>query len=426
MRVGAIQAAAFVLPWVAEKGMDRMWKVLLYRLAQGAVRLAAPLMPWHEPDLLTGEGCVERLPERLQADGGQKPLLVTGPTLRRLGAAEGLLAALAAQGMPCAVFSNVDADPTIAKVEAAAAAYRENGCDALIALGGGSPLDCAKLCGARLAKPHQSVASLRGTLRVRRAIPPLYAAPTTAGTGSEVTVAAVVRDEHHRKFAVIDFALIPRVAVLDPALTYGMPRNVTIASGLDALCHAVEAYVSRNATAKTRRASVEAVTLIFANLERAAANGQDREARAAMQQAAYAAGVAFTRAYVGYAHAVAHAVGGRYGVAHGLACAIALPAVLRAYDKAADRALASLADATGLAGAAQTRAEKAGAMLAALEGLQARLGVPQGYTQLQSADIPVLAVQAAREGNRTYPTPRILLRGTLEALLRSLQTPNAA
>ncbi len=403
-----------------------MWKVMLYRLAQVAVRLVAPLMPWHEPDLLTGEGCIERLPERLKADGVHKPLLVTGPMLRRLGAADGLLAALQTQGMPCAVFSDVDADPTIANVEAAVAAYRANGCDAIIALGGGSPLDCAKLCGARIARPHRPVTALRGTLRVRRAIPPLYAAPTTAGTGSEVTVAAVVRDEHHRKFAVIDFALIPRVAVLDPALTYGMPRNVTIASGLDALCHAVEAYVSRNATAKTRRASVEAITLIFANLERAADNGQDREARTAMQRAAYVAGVAFTRAYVGYAHAVAHAVGGRYGVAHGLACAIALPAVLRAYGKAAEPVLAALADATGFADVAQTRADKAEAMLAALESLQARLGVPKGYDQLQSGDIPVLAAQAAREGNRTYPTPRILLRGTLETLLHSLQTPHTA
>lgn len=267
------------------------------------------------------------------------------------------------------------------------------------------------------------IAQMRGMLKVRLALPPLYAVPTTSGTGSEVTIAAVVTDEHHRKYAVGDFTLIPRVAVLDPTLTVGMPPSVTASSGMDALCHAVEAYIGRNNTRKTLAYTASAVQLVFENLRSAYRNGGDMPARNGMQQAAYTAGLAFTRANVGYAHAIAHAVGGQYGVPHGMACAIALPKVLRAYGKPAHRALAALALQTGFGSPTQTRAEQAEAFIAAIEALNTNLCIAPGYAALQTADIPALATLAAKEGNLFYPAPKILSQPMLAAVLTQLTLP---
>ena len=264
-------------------------KTLFYRLYQALTHLVTLIAPWRAPILLQGKNSVLLLPQQLVRDGVHHPLLITGPTLHRLGTPDGLLQALVDTGIPATVFDRVDNDPTIVNVEDAYACYRDNRCDAIIALGGGSPLDCAKLCGARVARPGRLIPQMRGMLRVQRPLPPLYAVPSTSGTGSEVTIAAVVTDENHRKYAVGDFCLIPRVAVLDPTLTLGMPKSVTAASGMDALCHAVEAYIGRSNTPQTRADALEAVKLIFANLETAYADGADLPARDAMQKAAYRA-----------------------------------------------------------------------------------------------------------------------------------------
>ena len=395
-------------------------KTVLYRVSQCFTHLVTLIAPWRIPLTLEGENSVLRLAAQLSHDGIQRPLLITGPTLHRLGAPNGLIQALENVGIPVTVFDRVDNDPTLVNVEDAYACYKENRCDAIIAFGGGSPMDCAKLCGARVANPKRRIPQMRGMLRVRHALPPLYAVPTTSGTGSEVTLAAVVTDENHRKYAVGDFCLIPRVAVLDPLLTLGMPKSVTASSGMDALCHAVEAYIGRSNTSRTRADALEAVRLVFAHLETAFENGADRTARAAMQKAAYLAGLAFTRAYVGYVHAIAHAVGGRYGVAHGEACAIAMPAVLRAYGKAAYPALAELAEAVQVAPALSSPAQKAEAFIAALETLNRRLGFSGGFAQLKREDIPLLASLAAKEGNLAYPTPKILYQPALEQVLEQL------
>ena len=390
------------------------------RAYQQVMRAAEAFLPWREPVLIEGEGSVLRLPEKLLADGVCKPLLVTGPTLRRLGAVDALCSALEHAGITPVVFDRVNNDPTIANVEEAVACYHQNGCDGIIAFGGGSPMDCAKVCGARVARPNRSVQKLKGMLKVRRALPPLYAAPTTAGTGSEVTIAAVVTDERHRKFAVGDLSLIPRVAVLDPMLTVGMPPRVTAASGMDALSHAVEAYIGHSNTKDTRANAVLATRLILENLETAYRDGANLRAREAMQHAAYRAGLAFTRANVGYVHAVAHAIGGRYGIAHGAACAAAMPPVLRAYGRFAWKPLAKLADAVGVAGENDTPEQKADCLIHTIEGMNAQLGLPTHYPQIARDDIPTLAAEAAKEGNLFYPAPKILEQAELAAILEEL------
>ena len=394
--------------------------ILICRIYQLLTRALSALMPWREPLLLQGEHSVLQLPEMLKQDGVVRPLFITGPTVSRLGLAQPLLAALQGAGIQAPVFDRTQNDPTVANVEEAVACYLENRCDGIIAFGGGSPMDCAKLCGARVARPDRTVAQLRGMLRVRKPIPPLYAVPTTAGTGSEVTLAAVVTGEGDRKYAVGDFALIPRAAVLDATLTLGLPGGVTAASGMDALCHAVEAYIGHSNTPATRQNAKEAVRLVFTELPTACADGGNLAARSGMQLAAYRAGLAFTRANVGYAHAVAHAVGGRYHLAHGLCCAIALPAVLRAYGQPAHRALAELAQAVGAGVAGQSEAAQAEAFIAAISGLSASVGLPSRYLPMVAEDIPMLARQAADEGNLFYPAPKVLTQPMLRDVLLAL------
>lgn len=206
-------------------------------------------------------------------------------------------------------------------------------------------MDCAKGVGARVARPHKKISSMRGELKILKPIPLLIAVPTTAGTGSETTLAAVLTDERtHEKYALNDFVLIPRYAVLDPVLTEGLPPFITATTGMDALTHAVEAYIGKSNTAQTIEDSVAAVKLIFRNLERAYTDGSDMEARENMQKASFLAGAAFTRAYVGYVHAIAHSLGGEYGIPHGLANAVILPYVLEAYGSSVYMSLAELAD----------------------------------------------------------------------------------
>ncbi|MDD3213480.1 MAG: iron-containing alcohol dehydrogenase [Eubacteriales bacterium] len=396
-------------------------QIAICRAYQFTTRVASALLPWREPEVIRGEGSALRLPGKLSEDGVTHPLIVTGPTLRRLGIIDGLVDELRKKDFQVSVFSDVDNDPTITNVENAYACYRENQCDAIIAFGGGSPMDCAKLCGARVAQPKRSISQMKGVFRVRRALPPLYAVPTTAGTGSEATLAAVVRDERHHKYMVGDLVLIPRAAVLDPTMTYGMPKRVTAASGMDAMTHAVEAYIGHSNTAATRKNAENAVRLVFANLKRAYDDGRDAEARAAMQRAAYDAGLAFTRANVGYVHAVAHAIGGRYGIPHGEACAAALPVVLRAYGKTAYRPLAALWDAAGVSVEAAPTAEgKANALIAAVEALNESLSIPKVFSQIVADDIPLLAAQAAKEGNLFYPAPKVLSEMELKDILKRI------
>lgn len=399
-------------------------KFLFYRIRQSLTFFAQHFLRWKDPRELSGEDCVLQLPALLVANGVTRPLLITGPTLYRLGTPAPLLEALSAAGIHASVFSNVGHDPSMATVEETVLAYHDGQCDSIIAFGGGSPIDCAKLCGARVARPRRNLSQMRGVLRVGRRLPPLYAVPTTSGTGSEVTIAAVVTSGTHQKFMVGDPVLIPRVAVLDPLLTVGMPAAVTAASGMDALSHAVEAYISRNHAPLTDRQAEDASRLIFAHLTTAWQNGGDLTARSAMQQAAFLAGKAFTRANVGFVHAIAHAVGARYDLAHGYACAVAMPAVLRAYGIAAHHRLAMLADALGLAAGAVDEAAKATAMIHSIAELNRALGLPERFAPLRREDIPELAAQAAREGQPFYPAPVILSDAALREVLTALLTEN--
>ena len=354
-------------------------KKVFCRVFQAGMRIALPFLPYREPELIRGVGGV---PAVLRAHDIDCVMLVTDAGVHRLGLTAHLEELLKSAHIRCVVYDGTVANPTVANVEQARMLYLENGCQGLIAFGGGSSMDCAKALGARIVRPNKPLARMEGLLQVLRRLPLLIAVPTTAGTGSETTLAAVITDEKiHHKYPINDFALIPHYAVLDPDVTLGLPPHLTATTGMDALTHAVEAYIGRSTTKGTRAAAIEAVQLIFANLPEAYFNGHDRDARANMLRAAYLAGTAFTKSYVGYVHAVAHSLGGRYGIAHGLANSVLLPVVLKAYGPAAWKKLAELARAAGVSSAARDE-EAAKAFIEAIEAMNAAMDIPETLWRL--------------------------------------------
>ena len=388
---------------------------LWYRTYQCVFGLGARLLPWRRPETVTGPGSLARIPALLTKYGARRPLVAASRRQCADPAFQQMLSRL--EGY--ALFSDIKPNPPVSAVEAAAALYRREGCDSLVAVGGGSPMDTAKAAAALLARPDRTLSQLAGLLKVRRPIPPFIAVPTTAGTGSETTIAAVVTGADHHKYAVSDLCLIPRCAVLDPLLTVSLPPRTTAETGMDALTHAVEAYLSRfYPTRQTDRLAEEAVVTIFRTLEHACAHGDDVDARQALLTASFQAGAAFTRASVGNVHAIAHTLGGLYGVGHGLANAVLLPVVLRDYGPAAHRKLARLAELVGLPGG--TDGEKADAFIDAILAMNARLGIPTGFSCIREEDLPQMAAWAAKEANPTYPVPVIYDRERFIRVIRQV------
>ena len=379
---------------------------LYCRIFQLVMKIAAYFLPWRKPRLLEGENCILELPGRIRGKGIDSVLLVTDKGIMSLGLIAPLLKALDEAGVKAVVYDKTVPNPTIDNIEEALTMYKANGCGGLVAVGGGSPMDCAKGVGARVARPRTSITRMKGLLKVIRRLPPLYAVPTTAGTGSEATVAAVVVDSRtHEKYALMDPALIPLEAALDPLITVGLPPHITSTTGMDALTHAVEAYIGRSNTRETREMARETVKLVFGNLYAAYTDGGDIQARANMQRAAHLGGIAFTRAYVGNVHAIAHTLGGMYSTPHGLANAVILPYVLDDYGESVYAPLAELADAAGLPG--NTAERKAKAFIAAVRDFNQRMGIPETIDGIKEEDIPTLAGRAFAEANPTYPVPRI-------------------
>ena len=320
---------------------DRFWQYSLSKVQN--------LLPWCMPECILGSGSMGKLPQIVKLDGVKKVLIITTAGFVKRGSIKGLLIGLEKEGIHYAIYDKVKPDPTIDSIEKAVNIYGMEVCDGIIAVGGGSVMDCAKVVGARIAKPKKRIRQMVGLLKIRKKIPPLYAVPTTAGTGSETTVAAVVTDSTtHYKYAISDICLIPKYAILDPLLTCGLPQQMTATTGMDALTHAVEAFINKYNSKESRQYALDAVGLIFGNLTRAYDNGDDIQARDNMLKASFYAGVAFTRAYVGYVHAIAHAVGGLYGIPHGQANAVILPVVLEAYGTSIQHDLSILADAAGI------------------------------------------------------------------------------
>ena len=388
------------------------------RAFQTVFRIALPLLPYREPVPLEGLGAITPLLKEKKVGA---VLLVTDRSVRGLGLTAPLEEDLKAAGISCAVYDGTVPNPTIQNVEEGRRLYLETGAGAIIAVGGGSVMDCAKGVGARIARPGKSVRKMRGLLKVLLPTSLTIAVPTTAGTGSETTLAAVITDpERHHKYPINDFSLIPDYAVLDPTITVGLPPFITATTGMDALTHAVEAYIGRSTTKLTRRMAEEAAAAIVKYLPRAWADGADLEARKGMLRAAYCAGVAFTRSYVGYVHGVAHSLGGQYGVAHGLANAVILPYFLEEYGASCEKKLGRLARAAGLAPQGESDAAAAKKFITWIKETNRAMGIPETIPEIRAQDIPQMARHADQESNPLYPVPRLMDRAELEEMYRRL------
>ncbi len=387
-------------------------KKLYCRTFQSVFKIAIPLLPYRSPELLHG---MEELVGKLNELQLASVLLVTDAGIRGLGLTKHLEELLSENNISCTVYDGTVANPTTDNVDEALTLYKKNNCQSLIGFGGGSSMDCAKAVGACIARPKTPLMKMKGILKVIRPLPPLFAVPTTAGTGSETTLAAVITDAKTRvKYPINDFPLIPRYAVLDPEVTRSLPPFITASTGLDALTHAVEAYIGRSTTKKTRKAALKAVQLIFANLQTAYHDGNNMSARKNMLHASYYAGVAFTISYVGYVHAVAHSLGGKYNIPHGLANAVLLPIVLRDYGSTIYKKLHELADAAGLSDASESDASAAEKFISAIENMLDEFSLGRTLDGIKAEDIPELARHADAEGNPLYPVPVLMNAKELE------------
>lgn len=398
---------------------------LLYRAVCRACQMvlfyAAYILPWWKPRLIQGKDAVLSLPAFLRGKKLYRPLLVTDVSIMQIGLASPLIAKFREEGMSLAVYPSVTPNPTLDQVEAAYALYKQEGCDSIIGFGGGSSMDCAKLVGVRVARPRTPLPWMRGIVKVLWPTPTIVAIPTTAGTGSEVTLAAVVTDPRtHDKYALADPFLVPKYAILDPSLTVGLPKSITAWTGMDTLTHAVEAYLNIYTVPETREAALMAAHLVFNNLKKAYDTPTDIVARSNMMEAAYLGGVAFTRSYVGNVHAIAHALGGFYGVPHGLANALILPHVLEFYcGPAVNKKLATFVTITGHNGSED---EKARAFIQAVRDLNTSVGIPHRLSEakffIKEEDIPTIASRAASEANPVYPVPVILSTADFVQIIR--------
>ena len=382
------------------------------RAFQKAFHIAIPFLPYRKPKIA---GSVKELPEIIMRHKCTHVLIITDGGIMKLGLTRRLEKALKEAGIPYTIYDKTVANPTTVNVREALELYHREGCDAIIGFGGGSSMDCAKAVGACSVKPNQSLAQMKGILKVHKKLPLLMAIPTTAGTGSETTLAAVITDADTRyKYAINDFPLIPRYAVLDPKVTLSLPPFITATTGMDALTHAVEAYIGNSTTIDTRRDALKAVKLIFENIDIAYEHGNNIQARRNMLHASFYAGCAFTKSYVGYVHAVAHSLGGQYNVPHGLANAILLPLVLREYGSCIDKKLHKLAIAAGLADKNTPDHEAAELFIQAIEEMKERFGIVNIVNEIQETDIPKLAHYADKEANPLYPVPKLMDASELE------------
>lgn len=394
------------------------------RAFQFVFKLAMYVMNFDMPQYIEGPGAVKKVPEFIREKCGadfNNVLVVTDPGLWGLKLPQGLLDSLDAAGFKYSVFYDIERNPTSNDVEKGLKVYKENGCQGIVAFGGGAPMDTAKAIGARLARPNKTCVQMQGTMKVLKKIPPLFTIPTTAGTGSETTVAAVITDsETHHKRAIQDPVIMPPYAILDPELTVGLPPFVTATTGMDALCHAVEAYTNHTYNTKLEdKLAKDAVKLVYENLLTAYKDGSNLEARQNMQKAAFFAGRAFTRGCVGYVHAVGHQLGGLYGTPHGLAMSVILPHVMRQFGPAVYDKLADLADVCGMEGA--DNKEKAEKFIAWIEQLKVDMDLPYGIDNIKEEDIEQIISWAMTEGNPTYPVPVIWGRDDFRKLIATLR-----
>lgn len=357
---------------------------------------------------LMGAGSASETGKQARIIGGTKALVVTDKDLVRIGINDRIVKVLNAENIETVVFDDVLPNPTVENVDEGLALYKKENCDIIVAVGGGSPIDCAKGIGL-LATNGGSIKDYEGLDMSEDSMPPFIAVNTTAGTASEMTRFTIITDtDRHIKMAIVDWHVTPTVAINDPELMVSMPPGLTAATGMDALTHAVEAYVSTAATPVTDSASIKAIELISNYLRPAVANGHNMEARDKMAYAEYMAGMAFNNASLGNVHAMAHQLGGFYDLPHGVCNAILLPHVESFNIIASPKRFADIAVAMGENTEGLTVIEAAHLAMQSIKQLSGDVGIPEGLEELgvQEKDLPFLAENALKDAC-SVTNPRI-------------------
>ncbi len=368
------------------------------------------------PVCYIGAGKVKEMGKILESEKIKKVLVNTDAVLLGLGLLDGMIESIKAKGIEVVVFDKVKPDPTFNIVEASLELYKKEKCEAVIAFGGGSTLDTSKAVAAAAAN-NCSPKSLEGLLKVKKDAVPFIAVPTTAGTGSEVTLVAVVSDDKtHKKTTIVSPKIVPKVAVLDPELTTGLPPHITSTTAMDALTHALEAYTNTYATEETDRYALKAINLICNNIEEAMANPTNLEAREALLVGSFYAGMAFTRTFVGYVHAFSHNIGGKYGVPHGLANAVILPHVMESFKAVCNKRFAYLYDFLELKGTGA----KADEFIKYLFELNAKLNIPDRIEKFSKDGVGSILEAGFAECHGTYPVPRYYTKDEAVTLLNKV------
>lgn len=394
-----------------------------YRTFQFFFNIGARVLPWRKAQPVKGAGAIKQIPSILKNENVERVMVVTDPGLMAAGIAPSILEVLDEAEVPYSLYSEVQPNPTVDTVNAIFDLYTSTGCGGFIAIGGGSSMDAAKGAAGRVKRPHKSVQQLKGLFKVLGRIAPFIAVPTTAGTGSETTIAALITDPvTHHKYSIMDLSLIPHYAVLDPELTLGLPPHITSTTGMDALTHAVEGYLCRTySTKESKQFALFATEEIMQNLETVYEDGSDVAAREAMLDAAYRAGFAFTRAGVGNVHAIAHTLGGLYNTPHGLANAVILPIVLEDYGEVVYEKLARMARISGIAGEGLLDDEAAQLFIAHIRAMNKHMGIPTGFDFIKDEDIEQMITWALKEANPLYPVPVIYDRKRCREVIEKIR-----
>lgn len=389
-------------------------KKVLYRTQHYIFSIFVKLVQNKKTKLIKGEDSLLLLPKLLKESKIDSILLVTSEGFIKRKTLEPLFELLVKEGIKYACFTGVHPDPSVDDVENGLKVYLENNSKAIVAIGGGSVLDCAKIIGARASNLKTPVRKMRGMLKIKKKLPPYFPIPTTCGTGSEVTAAAVISDtinDKHYKYAVTDLKLIPDLAILDPKLLSTLPEHMLVTTAMDALTHSLEAYLNLFASKQVKKDSLESVKLIFENI-----NNRDINSLNNLLYASTLAGIAITHNFVGYVHAIAHAMGAMYGLAHGYLNSVILPVVLKAYEPKIEKKMKVLCEYIGL----DAKEKYTDAIIEKINEIKQEYNLPKTIKELKEEDINEIVARANKEANPTYPVPLIMNKRELYKIVSLL------
>ena len=395
-------------------------KTIYYKFTAFIVTWLMRLLPRNAPIVYKGINSALVLCEQVALLGFTRVIIVTDEFLGGSGILDGVKSTLTENGVEFVVFDGVLPDPAFDQVQAGEAMLRSENCQAVIAVGGGSVLDAAKM----MAMLHTNPGPLKkfdGIQKSKNPGLPLFAIPTTAGTGSEITLAAIITDPvSHKKVPIVDSKMIPGYIALDAEIMKGMPPGITAATGMDALTHAVESYLSKASTASTELQAKAAIRLIFMYLVKAYKDGSDMQARDAMAMASFYAGCAFGKTSVGYVHGIAHQLGRVCGTPHGNANAMVLPEVLAAYGDCVHARLADLARLINIGEAGSGDSQLAGQFIQAIVDMREEMEMPLQPKDLKLQDIPGIVDDALSEAGALYPVPRYMSEDEIRTIVNGL------